>query len=50
MEYAKRRNVIQATMTAVESIEHYEFMQLMKKLFIYQFTGVWSASHPQIRI
>ena len=39
-----------ATMTATEGIEQYEHIQLLKKLFIFQFTGVWTNEHPQIGI
>ena len=39
-----------ATMTAAESIEQYNHIQLMRKLYIFQFTGEWVSNHPQIGI
>ena len=47
-EYEQKCKVAVATMDAAESIERYEHLQLLKRLFIFQFTGEWTAKHPQI--
>jgi hypothetical protein len=47
-DYKTRCDRAAATACAVENIESYEHIQLLKRLFIFSFTGVWTAEHPQI--
>jgi len=49
-EIEQRYKYTVATMAAIECIEEYEHLQLLKRLFIFQFTGEWTAKHPQIGV